>query len=86
MHCTHHAALTPDEFEHLLHILDELDLHSRLDLDLVTTLFNAKFGFAKRSMGDIVCAMRAWLKERKETNEESLRASEAGEQEGPNDG
>ena len=85
MHCTHHSALTPPEFEHLMHILIGLS-HSRYDWDHVTTVFNTKFGFTKRSKGEIICAIQAWSKEREEISKEQSRASEASEQEGPNDG
>ena len=65
-----------------MHILKELEPRSIHDLDSVTTLFNAKFGFAKRSKGEISCALQAWSKEMEEMSKERSRVSGAGEQEG----
>ena len=67
-----------------MHILKGLDPHSIHDLDSITKLFNAKFGFAKRSKREISCALKAWAKEMEEKNEVRSRASEAGALEGPN--
>ena len=70
-----------------MHILTDLEksLLSRYDWDIVTTLFKTKFGFTKRSKGEIICAIQAWLKEREEISKEQSRASEASALEGRSD-